>query len=182
MKSLIALAALVAASATPAPHDGAHDFDFIIGDWHAHLRRMIDPNSGLTTSDRSVGVWVEYDGISNHKKLLDTNANFEQFEVVSARTGQRIRGQALRMYNPQSRQWSIYILDLDKGELGLPPVVGEFTGKIGEFYDYEQRSGRIVQVRYVWTDVSPKAAHFEQSFSSDGGRTWIPNYICDLSR
>ena len=57
--------------------DGSHDFDFLIGDWKAHVRRLPDR---LNKSD----VWVEYDGISNHKKLLDSNANFEEFEVTSA--------------------------------------------------------------------------------------------------
>src|SRR5215813_3588286 len=57
-------------------HDGAHDFDFLIGDWKAHVRRLPERLVGSTT-------WVEYDGISNHKKLLDSNANFEQFEVDS---------------------------------------------------------------------------------------------------
>jgi hypothetical protein len=33
--------------------------------------------------DRLVGshTWIEYDGISNHRKLLHGNANFEEFEV-----------------------------------------------------------------------------------------------------
>jgi hypothetical protein len=56
------------------PRDGAHDFDFLIGDWKAHVRRLPDR---LVGSDK----WVEYDGISRHKKLLDSNANFEEFEV-----------------------------------------------------------------------------------------------------
>ena len=177
-----------AALSQPAPtqptqvHDGSHDFDFLIGDWNAHLRRMIDRKTGVTTSDPRTGTWVEYDGVCNDKKLLDTNANFEQFDVQASRTHLRFRGQALRMYNPVSRQWSIYGLDLDKGELDLPPVIGEFTGKRGEFFDSELRNGRMVQVRYVWSDVSPKSAHMEQSFSPDGGKNWAVNWIVVLSR
>ena len=56
--------------------DGSHDFDFLIGDWRAHVRRLPDR---LNNSNK----WDEYDGISNHHKLLDSNANFEQFEVTS---------------------------------------------------------------------------------------------------
>jgi hypothetical protein len=163
-------------------HDGSHDFDFLIGDWKAHLRRLVDRETGVTTSDPRTGAWVEYDGICNDRKLLDTNANFEQFEVQAAGTHQPFRGQVIRMYNPASHQWSIYGLDLDKAELDLPPLIGEFTGKRGEFFDSEMRNGRMVQVRYVWTDVSPKSARMEQSFSPDGGKSWAVNWIVDLSR
>jgi hypothetical protein len=174
-----------AAAAAPSAfsqRDGSHDFDFLIGDWKAHLRRMVDRETGVTTSDPRTGTWLEYDGICNDKKLLDTNANFEQFEVQASGTHLLFRGQALRMYNPASRQWSIYGLDLDKGELSLPPLIGQFTGKRGEFFDSELRNGRMVQVRYVWTDISPKSAHMEQSFSPDGGKSWAVNWIVDLSR
>jgi hypothetical protein len=116
------------------------------------------------------------------KNLLDTSANFEQFDVQASGTHLRFRGQALRMYNPPSHQWSIYGLDLDNGELGLPPLIGQFTGKRGEFFDSELRNGRMVQVRYVWTDVSPKSARMEQSFSPDGGKNWAVNWIVTLSR
>jgi hypothetical protein len=162
--------------------DGSHDFDFLIGDWKAHLHRMVDRETGVTTSDPRTGTWVEYDGICNDKKLLDTNANLEQFDVQASGTHLQFRGQALRMYNPTSHQWSIYGLDLDKGELDLPPVIGQFTGKHGEFFDSEMRNGRMVQVRYVWTDISPKSARMEQSFSPDGGKSWAVNWIVELSR
>src|SRR5690242_3429209 len=90
--------------------DGSHDFDFLIGDWKAHVRRLPERLVGSNT-------WVEYDGISNHKKLLNTNANFEEFEVDSPRAHLHIKGQTLRMYNPESHQWSIYLLELDKGTI-----------------------------------------------------------------
>jgi hypothetical protein len=155
--------------------DGSHDFDFLIGDWKAHVRRLPDR---LNNSN----AWVEYDGISNHHKLLDSNANFEQFEVWSADKKLHIKGQTLRLYNPASRQWSIYLVDLDNGTLSLPPVVGSFTGNRGEFFDQEDFKGRAILVRYVWLNISPKSARMEQSFSPDGGKTWEVNWICELSR
>ena len=165
-----------AASAQPvAPHDGAHDFDFLIGDWKAHVRRLPDRLVGSTA-------WVEYDGISNHKKLFGSNSNLEEFEVDSLQAHLHIKAQTLRLYNPVSHQWSIFLIDVDKGTLGLPPMVGQFTGRRGEFFDQEDYKGRAILVRYVWLDISPHAARMEQSFSDDGGKNWEVNWICELSR
>jgi hypothetical protein len=155
--------------------DGSHDFDFLIGDWKAHVRRLPDR---LNNSN----AWIEYDGISNHHKLLDSNANFEEFEVTSTDKKLHIKAQTLRLYNPTSRQWSIYLVDLDNGTLSLPPVVGSFTGNRGEFFDQEEWKGRAILVRYVWLNISPTSARMEQSFSPDGGKTWEVNWICELSR
>lgn len=163
-----------ASAQTATAHDGAHDFDFLIGEWKAHVRRL---------PDRLVGsnVWIEYDGISTHRKLFG-NANMEEFEADSPATHLHIKAQTLRLYNPVSQQWSIYSVDVDKGTLGLPPVVGQFTGKRGEFFDQEEWKGRAILVRYVWLDISPHAARMEQSFSPDGGKSWEVNWICELSR
>jgi hypothetical protein len=155
--------------------DGSHDFDFLIGDWKAHVRRLPDR---LNKSN----AWDVYDGISNHHKLLDSNANFEQFEVASADKKLHIKAQTLRLYNPTTRQWSIYLVDLDDGTLDVPPVVGGFTGNRGEFFHQEQFKGRAILVRYVWLDISPRSSRMEQSFSPDGGKTWEVNWICELSR
>src|SRR5437899_325538 len=157
------------------PRDGAHDFDFLIGNWKAHVRRLPDRLVGSTT-------WIEYDGISNHKKILDSNANFEEFEVDNPEKHLHIKAQTLRLYNPDSHQWSIYPLDLDKGALNLPPVVGQFTGNRGEFYDQAQYTGRSILVRYVWLNISPKSARMEQSFSPDGGKGRETNLIDELTR
>jgi hypothetical protein len=155
--------------------DGSHDFDFLIGDWKAHVRRLPDR---LNNSN----VWVEFDGISNHHKVLDSNANFEEFEVTSTDKKLHIKEQTLRLYNRTSHQWSIYLVNLDNGTLEVPPVVGGFTGNRGEFFNQQQFKGRAILVRYVWLNISPKSARMEQSFSPDGGKTWEVNWICELSR
>jgi hypothetical protein len=155
--------------------DGSHDFDFLIGDWKAHVRRLPDRLNNSNT-------WVEYDGISNHHKILDSNSNFEQFAVTSTDKKLHIKAQTLRLYNPETRQWSIYLVDVDAGTLDTPPVVGGFTGKRGEFFHQENFKGRTILVRYVWLDISPKSSRMEQSFSPDGGKTWEVNWICELSR
>lgn len=177
---ILGAASLLHAQSTSDPanfpqRDGSHDFDFLIGDWKAHVRRLPDRLNNSNT-------WVEFDGISNHRKLLDSNANFEQFEVTSTDKKLHIKEQTLRLYNPETRQWSIYGVNLDNGTLSATPVVGAFTGKRGEFYHQETLKGRTILVRYVWLDLSPESARMEQSFSPDGGKTWEVNWICELSR
>lgn len=162
-------------ASAPAYRDGSHDFDFVIGNWKAHVRRLPER---LVGSHR----WVEYDGISNHHKILDSNANLEEFEVTSTDGKEHLKAQTLRLYNPETHQWSIYLLDLAKGLLPLPPVVGEFTGNRGEFYDQDTYKGRAILVRYLWLNLSPTSARMEQAFSADGGKSWETNWICDLAR
>ncbi|GGF41117.1 hypothetical protein GCM10011611_54450 [Aliidongia dinghuensis] len=161
---------------TEAPaHDGLHDFDFLIGRWQAHLKKLLNPLTGSTE-------WIEYEGTSVTRKLWGDRANTEEFAVSGIGHDRRIEAQTLRLYNPEARQWSIYLVDAAKGNLALPPVIGQFTDGRGEFYDHEIFDGRAIFVRYVWFDVSPQAARMEQSFSADGGRTWEVNWICSLTR
>ena len=178
----LALALVLAAMATGgsgeparlvAARDGAHDFDFLIGDWSAHVRRLPERLVGSTR-------WDVYDGVSNHHKVFDTSANLEKFDVRGP--AGRIKAQTLRMYDPASRQWSIYGLDLDAGTILTPGVTGEFRGKRGEFYHQEPWRGRVILVRYLWLDLGPQAARMEQAYSDDGGATWETNWICELSR
>ncbi|HXA39289.1 MAG TPA: DUF1579 domain-containing protein [Phenylobacterium sp.] len=159
----------------PAQHDGAHDFDFLIGDWKAHVKRLPDRLVGSTR-------WVEYDGRSNHRKMFGTSANLEDFEVDDPKDHLHIKAQTLRIYNPTSHQWSIYGVDMDSGVLDTPPQVGAFEGGVGRFYAYADWKGRSVLIRYEWSHTGQAKALMEQAFSGDGGKTWEVNWICELSR
>ena len=156
--------------------DGQHDFDFEIGSWKIHLKRLAHPLTGSTT-------WVEFDGTSVTRKVWDGRAQLEEFETDSAAAG-HIEGLTLRTYNPQSHQWSLYWGTSKNGALSLPATVGEFKDGRGEFFDMEPSgpNGRNILVRFLWTNTTTNSPHFEQSFSEDGGKTWEVNWITDQTR
>ena len=165
------------ATSTPqsarAERDGQHDFDFELGSWKIHLKRRLKP---LTRSNN----WVEFDGTSITRKVWDGRANLEEFETDGP--SGHIEGMTLRLYNPQTRQWSLYWANSKDGAISGPPNVGEFKDGRGEFYCQDTFNGRVIFIRYVWSDITPTSAHFEQSFSDDGGKTWEVNWITDQTR
>jgi hypothetical protein len=66
--------------------------------------------------------------------------------------------------------------------MDLPPTVGRFTDGRGELYDQEEWRGQWIQVRFVWTHPDANNAKMVQSFSTDGGKTWEANWICEETR
>jgi len=156
-----------------AQRDGQRDFDFELGTWKIHLKRLVNPLTGSSQ-------WIEFDGTSVTRKVWDGRAQIEEFETDGA-AGQ-IEGLTLRLYNPQTHQWSLYWANSKDGTMGGPPNVGEFKNGRGEFYCQDTFHGRLVLVRYEWSKITPDSAHFEQSYSDDGGKTWEANWITDQTR
>lgn len=156
----------------PVRRDGQHDFDFEIGTWKTHLTRRLRPLTGSTT-------WVEYEGTTVVRKVWNGRANLVELEV-SGPAG-RIEGLSLRLYNPESRQWSLNFSNSAGGTLS-EPVIGEFKNGRGEFYGQESLNGRAILVRFVISDVTPNSCRFEQAFSDDGGKTWEVNWLATDTR
>jgi hypothetical protein len=150
-----------------AQHDGQHDFDFEIGTWKTHLKRLKNPLSHSTT-------WVEYEGTTIVRKVWNGRANLVELEVDGP--AGHIEGLSLRLYNPESRQWSLNFSNSAGGTLS-PPSIGEFKNGRGEFYSQETFGARTILVRFVISDITPRSCRFEQSFSDDGGKTWEANWI-----
>jgi len=163
------------APSTGTQRDGQRDFDFAPRRWEFHLRRLRDPLTG--SSD-----WVEYRGESHARPLWEGRANIDEVRIESAE-GEVIEGLTLRIYNRETGEWSLYWANARNGTLSLPPTVGTFAedGR-GEFYDREELNGRSILVRFVWSDITPTTAHFEQSFSEDDGQSWEVNWISDQMR
>lgn len=154
------------------PRDGQHDFDFEIGTWRTRLSRLQNPLTGSKT-------WVEYEGTSVVRKIWNGRANLVELDV-SGPAG-RIEGLSLRLYNPESRQWSLNFSNVRGGTLS-PPTIGEFKNGRGEFFSQETLNGRSILVRFVISDITPTSCRFEQAFSDDGGKTWEVNWIATDTR
>ena len=157
-----------------APHDGQHDFDFEIGKWKAHVKRLGHRLSGSND-------WEEFDGTVVTTPFMDGRGNLSEMNVEGATSHSHIQIIAVRLYNPTSRQWSIYGASAKTGVFD-PPQIGQFDGNRGEFYASDMFEGRAIYIRYVWQNVSPTTTHFEQAFSADGGKTWEVNWIYDGTR
>jgi hypothetical protein len=147
--------------------DGQHDFDFEIGTWATHLRRLKDPLAGSTD-------WVEYKGSSVVRDIWGGRANLVELDVAGA--AGRIEGLNLRLYRPQSRQWSLTFASSANGLLATP-AIGAFEDGRGAFYSQEDVGGRAILSRFVISDITPTSCRFEQAFSDDWGSTWEPNWI-----
>ena len=152
---------------TSANRDGQADFDFEIGAWKTHLRRLLKPLTGSTT-------WAEYHGTTVVRKVWNGRANLVELEVDGP--AGHIEALSLRLYNPQSRQWSLNFANSAAGTMAVP-TIGEFRNGRGEFYDQETLNGRAILVRFLILPVSADSIRFEQSYSDDGGKTWELNWV-----
>jgi len=152
--------------------NGQRDFDFEIGTWKTQLKRRLKPLTGSTS-------WVEYEGTTLVKPLLGGRANTAEL-LVGGSAG-RIEGVSLRLYNPQTKQWSLNYAAAADGAM-TPPVIGGFSGGRGIFFADDTLGDRPIRVRFVISDITANSARFEQAFSADGGKTWEINWIATDTR
>ncbi len=157
---------------TPVERDGQHDFDPLIGSWKYHLKRRLNPLTGSNT-------WVEFDGTGVCHKIWGGGADLDTIEVDGPKG--HIEGLTLRLYDPQAHQWRLYWANSKIGILD-PPQIGEFKNGRGEFFAQDKVNGKVILIRFVWTNMNTDSPHFEQSFSDDGGKTWEVNWITDQTR
>ena len=155
-----------------AERDGQHDFDFNIGTWKTHIRRLMHPLTGSND-------WVDLNGTVYIRKVWNGRAQLEELEADGP-TG-HLEGLTLFLYNPQAHQWAQYFANSETGVVN-PPQIGGFRNGRGELFDQESFNGRTIFVRFVWSDITPNSHSVEQSFSDDGGKTWEPNFVATLTR
>jgi len=149
------------------------DFDFFLGRWKVHNRRLRERLKGST-------VWDEFDGTAVVRPILGGKGNVNDYEAEGS--SGPLQGFALRLFNPRSQEWSIYWASGDSGTLDLPPMIGSFKDGRGEFYNQEMFEGRSIYVRFVWSGITATSCRWEQAFSADDGRTWEPNWIMEFIR
>ncbi len=151
---------------TPAVHDGPHDFDFNLGTWRTHVKRLLHPLTGSST-------WAEYEGTSVVSKVWGGRANLLELEANGP--AGHIEATSPRLYNPLTHLWRVSYANPHDGILSRP-VVGQFKNGHGEFYGQDTFKGRVVLVREMYLPIDSKTRSLEIAYSQDGGRTWETNW------
>jgi hypothetical protein len=156
----------------PAENDGRNDFDFLTGTWKIYHRTLKKRLNGSTE-------WQEFEGEMVSRKILNGIGNLDE-NLIYSNAGQ-VHAVALRLFNPDSKEWSIYWSTDRTGILDVP-VIGGFKDGLGEFYSQEIFEGRHIYSRFIWSKITANSAQWEQAFSEDGGKTWETNWIMELER
>jgi hypothetical protein len=150
-----------------------HDFDFLFGSWQVHNRYLKGRFKQSTE-------WVEFDASAVVAPVLHGFGNVDRLSTV--RDGEPFEGVTLRLFDPATAEWSIHWADTKYARTLLPPMVGRFTGGVGEFYGDEVVEGKTVKCRFLWTRPTPDTARWEQAYSNDEGRSWETNWIMQFTR
>lgn len=109
----------------------AHDFDFLVGTWKVHHRRLATRHVG---GER----WDEFTGFASTRLVLGGLGNTDEIRFPTEGSV----GMTLRILDPQTNTWSVWWADNRDGRLQTP-VKGRFANGIGEFYARtSKRAGR----------------------------------------
>jgi len=147
-----------------------HDFDYFVGGWTTHQRRLKARGVGSTD-------WEEFPATLCMTLYLGGTATVDELYMPT----KHLAGLTLRTFDAQKHQWSIYWVSSATGKLDPVPIVGGFDGKRGEFYAADSESGRPIKVRFTWDKIDHDHARWEQAFSYDN-RTWETNWTADFER
>ena len=162
----------MATTATTESAVRERDFDFWMGSWKAHNRRLRERLAGCDE-------WDEFESTVVARTLLDGRGNEDEFRTDFE--GGFI-GMSFRFFDPRTKHWWIYWADSRRCGRLDPPVVGSFDGDVGVFEGDDTFEGRPIRVRFVWSGVTTETPRWEQAFSEDGGQTWETNWIMDFER
>ncbi len=153
-------------------NDERNDFDFLIGTWKVHHHRLVERLKGCTE-------WEEFEGETIDRKMLNGLGNLDE-NILHRKTGS-VHAMSLRLFNPESKEWSIYWSTDLTGTLDVP-MIGSFTDGRGEFYSQEIFEGQHIYSRFIWSTITPISCQWEQAFSIDGGKTWETNWVMEFER
>jgi hypothetical protein len=143
-----------------------HDFDFYIGKWNVHNRK-------LQTRLQHASDWIEFEAKEEMHTILDGSGNIDCFRT--AIYNKPFEGMTLRLFNPHTKLWSIYWADTNKGKLD-PPVVGSFENGVGHFWGRDEHEKIPVLVVFRWDARNKENPVWSQAFSTDNGLSWEWNW------
>jgi hypothetical protein len=150
----------------PSQGSSEKDFDFLVGEWEVHNKKL---KSRLTNCDE----WSEFDFLVECRKILKGFGSIDSYRTLVDNVS--FEAMALRLFNPETRLWTIYWANSNAVVLEAP-VIGSFDREIGTFYGSDVWEGQRVIVRFRWDKTARDLPVWSQAFSPDDGKTWEWNW------
>jgi hypothetical protein len=158
---------------TPSSTSSQIDFDFLVGKWKVKNRKL---KVRLNHSNE----WDEFESELHMRKALNGMGNVENY--YASFDGKPFEGLAVRLFNTQTRLWTIYWMDTNGMMMDQHPVTGSFEKGVGKFYAQDTFDGKEILVIYQWDATDIKQPIWSQAFSIDNGKTWEWNWEMRLSK
>lgn len=146
-------------------------FAFQTGNWRVRHSKLVERLSGCTD-------WIEFGGTCQAYEVLDGGGNVDDFFIDDPAGA--YRAATFRRMNPVADEWLIYWADARRDAIDRP-MRGRFDDGVGIFRGRDSFAGRDIQVRFVWSDIGPDTARWEQAFSTDGV-AWEMNWVMRFER
>lgn len=157
---------------TASQTSSQHDFDFFVGKWNLH-------NKKLKRRLENCNEWIEFESSQEMRKILQGIGNIDNY--LATFDGKPFEGMSLRLFNPETRLWSIYWADSNMGKLD-PPVLGSFENNIGHFITKDIFNEKNILVLFRWDARDINAPVWSQAFSEDNGKSWEWNWYMYFSK
>lgn len=150
------------------------DFDFALGEWEITNKRR---KEWLNNNQE----WIEFPASTKVWKQLNGMVVLDEFYITQNGVAQI--GSSYRIYNKNTREWTIYWASTAYPDLGLiPQVKGRFENGVGTFYGEEDFKGKKVRLRFLWTKTANGTPHWEQAYFDDSRKEWETNWVMEFKR
>ncbi len=171
MHALVLAAALLASS---SPHidpdtdsDPHRQFDFWVGEWSVQNRHL-GPD----------GLWT--DGDRTRARITPVCAGAAILEEWAGPfRGGFMNGFSLRAWDPEAQRWSLLLNWTTDGNGTFGRLSGSFRHGRGEFFTTTAGPNRT---RYSFSDALARSVRWDSASTSDGGRTWMTDWIMEFTR
>lgn len=145
----------------------SRQFDFWLGEWDGRLREL---QPDLSWKDTRVADARLYPAL-NGKAMIEL---WDEAEI---------KGFSIRYYDAAKKAWALWLNWPGPNASGWSPTLeGGFRHGRGEFFRMSKNGESQLITRYTFSDITPSSLRWDDGYSTDGGKTWAPNWIMEFSR
>jgi hypothetical protein len=152
----------------PSSNSNSSDYSFLIGKHKVHHRKLKERFNNCEE-------WIDIEGSKTTELLLTGISNIEK-HYLSDSNQKPMEAFALRLFNPETKLWSLYWADSNSGVLDSP-LLGSFENNIGLFFGKDIFDGKDILVQFQYDRTDADNPVWGQAFSNDNGKTWEWNWF-----